>query len=132
MDVMSWRASLWSKVGSIFINNLHYLTCASDLFVRCPTWLLDHLSPISNLFHTFLFPMQGAKEHTSLSSPSFAFLYIIFISSWVYLKVHNFMHIDFFCFFLFLFVFLCILLHSNACHVSFYFCLLCFSCVVSI
>ncbi len=57
MDVMSWRASLWSKVGSIFTKDLHYLICASDLFVRCPTWLSHHLSPISDLFHTFLFPM---------------------------------------------------------------------------
>jgi len=97
MDVMSWRASLWSKVGSIFINDLHYLTCASDLFMRCPKWLSHHLSPISDLFHTFLFPMQRAKEHASLSSPSFALLYTILISSWVYLEVHSFICIDLFC-----------------------------------
>jgi hypothetical protein len=107
MDVMNQRASLWSKVGSIFTNDLHYLTCASDLFVKCPTWLSHHLNPITDLFHTFLFPMQGAKEHASLSSPSFALLYTIIISSWVYLEVHNFICIDFFgshfCFFAFCF-----------------------------
>jgi len=118
MDVMSRRASLWFKVGSIFTDDLHNLICATNFFVRWLTWLSHHLSPISDLFHNFLFPMQGAKEHASLSSPSFALLYIL-ISSWVYLEVHWF--------FLFSFVFLCILLHSNACHASLYFCLLCFS-----
>lgn len=118
---------LWPKVGSIFTKDLHYLIYATDLLVRCPTWLSHHLNSILDLFHTFFFPMQGTKEHVSLSSFFFTLPYIILVSSWVFLKVHNFICIDFLCFILFSFVFFCILLHSNACQVSFYSCLFHFS-----
>jgi hypothetical protein len=44
------KASLLSKVSSIFINHLNCLACASDL-------------SISYFLHTFLFLVSRAKEH---------------------------------------------------------------------
>ncbi len=76
------KANLWSKVGSIFINPLHCLTCANDLFMRCQ-WLLHHPNPMSKLAHTFFFPLEWAiNEHASSSC-------FFFLSMVVALKVYT-------------------------------------------
>jgi hypothetical protein len=70
---MNFKAILYPKINSIFINHLHYLAYANDLSMKCSWSCHIVLIFIPKLLKLFFFLVHGIREHAFKIFPFFNF-----------------------------------------------------------